>query len=230
MQGDITAVIPVRAGSRRLKDKNIFPWTNGKNLLTNKIDQLKKVKEINRIVVSSDSDEMLSMADENGCYTHKRDAAYCDESTKSFGEVVSHIADNVQGEHILWATVTCPLLGTSKYSDSIKKYFEALEEGHDSLISFTSFQHYTWDENGPINYKLGKEHVPSQELKLMYIPTFGICIMPRLEMIKSSYLHGTNPYKYIVSKIESVDIDDELDLVQAKAFYEYSKNGLRNFS
>ena len=60
---DITAVIPVREGSTRLKNKNVAPFA-GTNLLINKINQLKEVKEISRIVVSSDSDMMLAMAKE----------------------------------------------------------------------------------------------------------------------------------------------------------------------
>lgn len=59
---DITAVIPVREGSTRLKNKNVAPFA-GTNLLINKINQLKEVKEISRIVVSSDSDMMLAMAE-----------------------------------------------------------------------------------------------------------------------------------------------------------------------
>lgn len=46
----ITAVIPVREGSRRLKNKNIAPFA-GTNLLVNKINQLKQVEEIDHIVV-----------------------------------------------------------------------------------------------------------------------------------------------------------------------------------
>jgi N-acylneuraminate cytidylyltransferase len=41
----ITAIIPVRAGSTRLKNKNIAPFA-GTNLLVNKINQLKQVQEI----------------------------------------------------------------------------------------------------------------------------------------------------------------------------------------
>ena len=58
---DITAVIPVREGSTRLKNKNVAPFA-GTNLLINKINQLKEVKEISRIVVSSDSDMMCERA------------------------------------------------------------------------------------------------------------------------------------------------------------------------
>jgi CMP-N-acetylneuraminic acid synthetase len=60
-----TAIIPVRAGSRRLPNKNIMPFW-GKNLLTYKIEQLLKVDEIENIVVSSDSDQMLEMAEKYG--------------------------------------------------------------------------------------------------------------------------------------------------------------------
>ena len=70
---DITAVIPVREGSTRLKNKNVAPFA-GTNLLINKINQLKEVKEISRIVVSSDSDMMLAMAKERGVMMKKRKA------------------------------------------------------------------------------------------------------------------------------------------------------------
>ena len=90
----ITAIIPVRAGSTRLKNKNIAPFA-GTNLLVNKINQLKQVKEITSIVVSSDSDVMLAMAKAAGAETHKRAPEYCDEKTKTFGEVVRHIAESV---------------------------------------------------------------------------------------------------------------------------------------
>ncbi len=38
----ITAVVPVREGSRRLKNKNVAPFA-GTNLLINKLNQLKQL-------------------------------------------------------------------------------------------------------------------------------------------------------------------------------------------
>ena len=110
----ITAIIPVRAGSRRLKNKNIAPFA-GTNLLIHKIDQLKKVAEIDKIVVSSDSDIMLQMAQQAGAEIHKRAPEYCDEKTKTFGEVVRHVAESVTGDDILWATCTSPLVTPALY-------------------------------------------------------------------------------------------------------------------
>jgi CMP-N,N'-diacetyllegionaminic acid synthase len=213
----ITAVIPVRAGSRRLPNKNISEFADS-NLLLWKIEQLKKVKEINSIVVTSDSDEMLAMADKAGIKTHKRAIEFCDEKTKSFGEVVQHVAENIEGDHIIWATCTAPLVDSEDYSNAIIEYFNALNDGFDSLMSVEPFKRYIWNETGPMNYKLGVDHVPSQELDQLYFVTDGILIAPRLKMIEWSYFHGTNPFKFKLEKVKCVDIDDKLDLLVAKAW------------
>lgn len=214
----ITAVIPVRAGSRRLKNKNISDF-NGTNLLINKIRQLKQVDEIDRIVVSSDSDVMLEMARENGALTHKRAPEYCDEMTKTFGEVVRHVAQSVEGDHILWATCTSPLVEPALYKRAIAEYFSALESGkYDSLASFEMIKRYLWTEEGPLNYELGLKHVPSQQLPPLYIVTDGILLAPREKMIEWAYFHGTKPYRFVIDKRAAVDIDDGLDLLCARAW------------
>ncbi|GAA3588400.1 acylneuraminate cytidylyltransferase family protein [Flavivirga amylovorans] len=225
MSNKFTAIIPVRAGSRRLKNKNIAPF-GGTNLLLYKIMQLKNVKSIDRIVVSSDSDMMLDFAKEVGVETHKRAPEYCDEKTKSFGEVVAHIAESVKGENIVWATCTSPLVFPKMYEEGIELYKkEVLEENkYDSLISVESFKRYLWDENGPMNYELGVKHVPSQELPVYYFVTDGILIAPREKMVKWNYFHGVNPYKMELNKRACVDIDDFLDLAVARAWIDLDES------
>lgn len=213
----VTAVIPVREGSRRLKNKNIAPFA-GTNLLINKINQLKQVEDIDCIVVSSDSETMLEMARLQGVSTHKRAIEFCDEKTKTFGEVVAHICENVCGDDILWATCTAPLVFPKHYTEAIKKYRQALNEGYDSLVSMEIFRRYLWDENGPVNYELGVKHIPSQQLPPLYFVTDGILLAPREKMIAWNYFHGSNPYRFILDKRTSVDIDDGLDLACARAW------------
>lgn len=220
---DITAVIPVREGSRRLKNKNVAPFA-GTNLLLNKIEQLKKVDEISRIVVSSDSDMMLSMAKSAGALTHKRAPEYCDEKTKTFGEVVRHVAESVGGEHILWATCTSPLVFPKTYRAAIAEYPKALNDGFDSLVSFEVIKRYLWDEKGPVNYELGLKHVPSQQLPNLYIVTDGILLAPRKKMIEWAYFHGRNPYRFIIDKRTAIDIDDGLDLAVARAWLDMDES------
>lgn len=225
MENKFTAIIPVRAGSRRLNNKNIAPF-GGTNLLLYKITQLKRVKSIGRIVVSSDSDKMLEFAKEEGVETHKRDIAYCDEKTKSFGEVVAHIAESVKGENIIWATCTSPLVFPKMYEEGIEAYTKAVleDKAFDSLVSVEPFKRYMWDENGPLNYELGVKHVPSQELPVYYFITDGILIAPRQKMIEWNYFHGTSPFKLELPKRACVDIDDFLDLAVARSWIDLDES------
>ena len=220
---EITAIIPVREGSRRLKNKNIAPFA-GTNLLINKINQLKQVEEISNIVVSSDSDLMLTMAESQGVMTHKRAPEFCDEKTKTIGEVVAHICENVPGDDILWATCTAPLVFPKHYREAIKLYQEALKQGYDSLASMEKFKRYLWNDDGPVNYELGIKHVPSQQLPPLYFVTDGILLAPRKKMIEWKYFHGSNPYRYILDKRTSIDIDDGLDLACARAWLDMDES------
>lgn len=212
-----TAIIPVRQGSRRLTNKNIAPFSDS-NLLIYKINQLKKVPLITNICVSSDSDLMLDMAKNCGVQIHKRAPEYCDEKTKTFGEVVAHVCENVEGKNIIWATCTSPLVEPHHYIEAIELYEENLKDGYDSLMSVEEFKRYIWTKNGPLNYELGIKHVPSQELEPLYRVTDGILIAPRLKMIDWKYFHGINPFMYKMDKKSSVDIDDIYDLECAKAW------------
>ena len=53
MKLKIAAIIPVRKNSKRLKNKTFYLFQN-KSLLELKIEQLKRIKFIHKIVVSSD--------------------------------------------------------------------------------------------------------------------------------------------------------------------------------
>lgn len=219
----ITAIVPVRQGSRRLKNKNLAPFA-GTNLLLFKVEQLKKVQGLSGIVVSSDSDQMLTFARQAGVLTHKRAQEYCDEESKPFGEVVRHICENVEGEHILWATCTAPLIFPVTYEKAFAAYFQALGDGFDSLMSVEILKRYVWDEAGPINYEIGLKHVPSQSLPPLYIVTDGILLAPRMKMIEWSYFHGPRPYRFPLDKRSSVDIDDGLDLATARAWLDLDES------
>lgn len=212
----ITAVIPVRKGSRRLKNKNVSSF-GGKNLLTYKINQLQQVSAISSIVVSSDCEEMLLMAQSHGASIHHRADEFCDEKSQPFGSVVAHICKNIEGNHVLWATCTSPLVEPRDYADAISTYLRQIENGYDSLMSVEPFQRYLWTEEGPLNYELGIKHVPSQELPIYYRVTDGILMAPRKKMIEWQYFHGVKPFKYPMSKRASIDIDDRFDLECARA-------------
>lgn len=218
MNKTITAIIPVKANSTRLPNKNILPFGNS-NLLLHKIEQLKKVKEINDIIVSSDSDEMLEMAEKAGVKALKRPIQYANESVP-FGMFLEYICKEVPNDHILWACCTSPLVEPDLYKTAIDLYFNKLEDGFDSLITVLPYQHYLMDEKGPLNFKLGLEHKNSEQLPVIYHFTNGINLAPKNDIIKWHYNYGPNAYRLHVNKRQAADIDDIYDYVCAKAMCE----------
>ena len=56
----ITAVIPIRSGSQRVKDKNLRPFA-GTSLMENKIEMLLNVPELDSIVVNTNSLEAIEI-------------------------------------------------------------------------------------------------------------------------------------------------------------------------
>lgn len=218
MNKKLLAVIAVRAGSRRVKNKNIRPFGDS-NLLVHKIRQLKQISLLDGIVVSSDSDEMLEMAREEGTFVHKRAPEFCDEKSKTMGEVIAHICDNIDCEDVMWAPCTTPLITVNEYESAINSYYEMINRGYDSLIAVEEVRLFLRDINGPINYKQGKDQVPSQQLPPYYLSTGGIYIAPRKKMIDWNYYIGEKAYSFILDKKSSIDIDDELDYECAKAWY-----------
>ena len=222
MSGSITAVVPAREGSRRLRNKNLAPF-GGQPLLVHKIRQLQRVADVSRIVVSSDSDRMLELAEQEGVDVHRRVPEYADDVVgRSMGETIAHIATSVPGDVVMWAQCTSPLVDEHVYARAIARYREALTEGYDSLLTVTRIHEYLWGADGPVNFQPGLGHVPSQQLPELYRATFGVLLAPRESMIGWSYYHGPNPYRMVVSKREAVDIDDGLDLLCARAWIDAS--------
>ncbi|MEI0510587.1 acylneuraminate cytidylyltransferase family protein [Brachyspira intermedia] len=208
-----TAVIPVRAGSKRIKDKNIQPFADS-NLLIHKIRQLKKVKEIDNIVVSSDSEIMLQMAKSEGVNIHKRELKYADDTITNPHEIIEYIVSNLDGEYIMWVTCVTPLLESETISNMINTYKNEVinSNQYDSLVSVKLLNKYIIDNT---NYR----HTVISNYDKLYTITNGFYMASKEIMLSNKYFLGVNPYLYEIDKISAIDIDDKYDLEIARLLY-----------
>ena len=71
----IKALVAVRSGSQRVQNKNIRPFADS-SLLEIKLSQLKRIQNLDGIIVNSNDDSMLKIAADMGCETVKRDEVY----------------------------------------------------------------------------------------------------------------------------------------------------------
>ena len=209
---NITAIIPVRAGSQRVKNKNLKPFSDS-NLLEVKINQIKQLP-VDRIIVNTDSQEAIQIAKKHNIEFFKREVYYA-SSECSGSDYHEYLAKVTKAENLLIAQVTCPLIKHESYLKAIQLFFNT---DCDSIMSVQKFQNFLFKDGKPINYTLN--NMPkSQDLEAYQIPTFGIVLCKRKKMLEhKNFICGK--YKFIeLDDIESIDIDTPLDFEFAEFLY-----------
>lgn len=209
MSNYFTAVIPVKKNSSRLPGKNLLPFGD-ENLLSRKIRQVKKSKIADRIIVSSDSLEMLQVAKDLEVEAILRPTHFADES-RHLSEFFQYVAGLIEHGHLIWSCVTSPFFDDILMREAKIKYEQALLDGYDSLITVFDFHHYLMDQAGPLNYSLGAEHKNSQDLNAVQLFTNGILFAPIQDVRNWGYNYGPKAFRFKVDQKVSIDIDTDLD-------------------
>lgn len=211
----IKALIPVRAGSQRVKNKNIRPFASS-SLLEIKIKQLLSIKELDGVVVNSESDEMLDIAKALGAETYKRDDYYA-SSTVPINEVYRNIGETTAADIIVYTNATNPLLKNESVSNAIKAFIKK-DSQYDTLNTAHLIKEFMWLNNKPINYEL--DNMPkSQNLPNIYALNFALNIFDRQYAIDNSSIVGKHPLLFELDSIEATDIDNEIDFEFAEFMY-----------
>ena len=205
----LTAIIPVRAGSQRVKNKNLKPFA-GTTLLEIKIKTLKKVQGIDEIIVSSDSDEMLSIAEKHNVSIHKRDEHFASNEVNN-SDFMQNLSTIVDGGHIMYTPCTSPLLSSETITEIVTKY-----RGYNlrNIVTATSQKHHMWLDGKPLNYN-PSESPNSQDLPDIYSINYGCCILSKEDLYEHKNV-VVDPTFYITDEIESIDIDTEFDFMVAE--------------
>lgn len=217
----VKAMVAVRSGSVRVNNKNIRPFA-GSTLLEIKLEQLKRIPNLDGVVVNSNSDEMLEIARKRGCEAVKRDEYYASNSV-SMSEVYKNMAENFNGDTVAYINVTNPLLKDETIIRAIETYKNFEEKNlFDSLNSAHLIKEFMFKDNLPINYDL--RHQPrSQDLPDIAALNFAISIISRDKMIECKNVVGYKPNIYIIDEIEATDIDNPIDFEFAEFVYRKGK-------
>lgn len=213
----IKAMVAVRSGSVRVQNKNIKPFA-GSTLLDLKLQQLKRIPNLDGVVVNSNSDEMLAIAEKYGCESVKRDEYYASNSV-SMSDVYKNMAENFSGDIVAYINVTNPLLKDDTIIKAIETYKSFAESGEfDSLNSAHLIKEFMFKDNLPINYDL--RHQPrSQDLPDIAALNFAISIISKEKMIECKNVVGYKPNIYVIDEVEATDIDNPVDFEFAEFVY-----------
>lgn len=211
MKGSITALVPCRAGSTRIKNKNIRPFADS-SLLEIKLNQLLKLERVDRIILSTNDPLVQEIWEKNykgQVDLHIRPNEFA-SSTCETHTLVQHFIENLDFENLLWTHTTSPFLGTESYDKIISKYWEVLSDGYDSLLTANRCQEFCFTEDGKtFNYEekeLGK-WPRTQLLKPFYIVNSAVFLCSKAIMQACNDRMGKQPYFYPSNQMEGIDLD-----------------------
>lgn len=213
----ITAVIPIRTGSQRVKDKNLRAFANT-NLMELKIKNLLQVPELTSIVVNTNSEFAIDIVNKNyrgGVSTHRREEYYA-SSQCSGSEFFRHLGEVTDTDLFVYCPCTSPFIKPETVSQCINQFIST--SGYDCLATVSPVKDFLWLDGNPMNYD--PAHAPnSQNLPDVVALNFGVTVIRKEDLIKNSNIIGKNPQFVKTSDIESIDIDTPLDYYIAEQLY-----------
>ena len=223
---NVAFFLPVRAGSQRVKNKNTkeFAGIRG-GLLANKLRQLADMRRIDEVILSTNDPEAIRIAEEvqfPALRIIKRPDCLCDSST-NLKDLIRYAHGITECDHMLWGHVTTPLVAGEFYDKAVDCYFEALQNGYDSLISVSPFRNFLLDEEGRmVNNTTGLEWPRTQDLTPLYEINHAMFIAPR-SLYADGRRSGRHPKLYELDKLRSHDVDWDDDFAIAEALFNYMK-------
>lgn len=228
----ILGIIPARVGSKGLPNKNIR-ILNGKPLIAWSIEEAQKSKYIDKLIVSTDGNEIAEIARSYGVdVPFMRPKELATDIAKS-EDVLIHAINYLKkkGENFDYLVLiepTSPL----RTVDDIDKPLEILIDHNEAkaIVSVAPLEAshpeftVTIQENGLIKPYLGSSRIESkrrQDLDDVYFfeGTIYISHIPTFEEIKGFYHELT--LAYVVNIFKSFEVDKEKDVVIIEALMKY---------
>ncbi len=226
------ALIPARAGSKGIIDKNLKELC-GKPLIYYTIDSAKKAQTFDDIIISTDSKEIAKIAEEFGANAPFIRPEHLAKDGSTQMDVIIHAMDwleenNKKYDHIFYLQPTSPL----RSDQDILNSFELLKKKNaNAVVSVTEItgHHPLWmntlpDDGNMDNFiKPEAKNTNRQNLPKHYRLN-GAVYLAKWDYLKEfNDWYKERCYAYIMPNDRSIDIDTEIDLITAEYLLKRTK-------
>lgn len=222
MNYNYLAIIPARAGSKRLANKNTLEL-NGRPLVEWTIAAAKQAKTIDKVVVTTDCDKVKEISLLNKCELIHRPKALASDTATS-ADMVRHVLENVDTEgytHFILLQPTSPLRTSRHITEAITQQ-QSLQA--DAIISVCRCDHHPYWSNelatdkSMVNFiRPEYQSIRSQDLPAYYRLNGAIYICNIQRFLESGkFLFDSSCYAYEMESKDSVDIDEYIDFKLAE--------------
>ena len=215
------AIIPARGGSKGLPRKNIRD-IGGKPLIAWTIEAAKASKYLDRVVVSTEDDEIAAVAKKyGGEVPFMRPASLAADDSPGI-EATLHAMDHLPPyDFVVTLQPTSPLRTAADIDGAIGL---CLDNGADSCVSVTEPEHspywmYRLDGQNfmiPLLTIPAEQYYRRQSLPKTYRLNGAVYVTAAGSIRQKQAAVGDKTLAYIMPQDRSVDIDSELDLAMAE--------------
>jgi N-acylneuraminate cytidylyltransferase len=219
--GEVVAIIPARAGSKGILGKNLASVC-GRPLLAWSIKQALKAKSVSSVWVSSDGDDILSVAQEYGATAIKRPFELSGDTSSSelaWLHALEHIRySGIHVDLIVGMQATSPIREPNDLDQSIEQF---RHEALDSLLTVTpveDFFNWRMGPNGPesINYNF-RDRKPRQNIEKRYLENGSFYVF-KPDVLKIDYNRlGGKIGMHVMARHKMFQIDNPEDVFLCEA-------------
>lgn len=223
----IVALIPARGGSKSIKGKNVVLCA-GRPLISYTCEAALESQYIDRVIVSTDSDEIANVAIQNNVEVpFKRPSNLAADDTPMI-DVIQHAINYLQTseqeiEALVLLQPTSPLRNSRHIDQALKMYFEYLPE---TVVSVMEVPHqyiptslFQMNTSNKIIYgeKSSRKVITRRQDKPKFYARNGpAIIIVNTDIMKRDEIYGNNTIGYVMDKEFSIDVDTKYDLVLAE--------------
>ncbi len=202
----ILAVIPARAGSKGIPNKNIR-MVGDHPLIYYSIRNALSSTLITDVIVSTDSPEVQVIAKQMGVRCKWRQAFLCGDDV-TLDAVIYDAIPKEDWDYIVTMQPTSPTLSVETLDRAISC---AIENGLDTLISVINSPHLSWREQDGKKLPNYTSRLNRQYLPAHYVET-GAFVISRASVVKEDTRIGEKVDVFPVPERESQDVDTFSDL------------------
>jgi CMP-N-acetylneuraminic acid synthetase len=213
---NIVAEIPARAGSQRVKNKNMR-LLDGKPLISYAIQAAKSSKLLTDIYVNSDSDEIGEFGTRHGIRYYKRPDYLGGDNYTSDDYNYDFFKVN-QPDILVQVNPVCPFV-TGKDIDEIVQSF--LDNDRDSLVTVREEPFQAFCDGIPINFDVDKRLPRTQDILPILLCAWPVCVWKKDTFMNSFEKNGHAVFSgnlelYPVSFLTGLKISYEKDFALAE--------------
>ena len=212
----VIAIIPARGGSKRLPKKNIKNFL-GYPLLTWTIRAALESKFIDKVILSSENENILKIAKSYGCEVPlKRPRNLAHDNSETF-EVIKYILDKMDKDffYIILLQPTSPLRTNKDIDNCIKEFIKKKSISCVSAFKFHKSLNIFIEKN---SNKIENIFSDKKKLNEYYVLNGAIYLTDKYTLIKNKGFISDDTLLFEMPFSKSIDIDTIDDFEVAEFF------------